>query len=475
VPLRGEVRVGGSKNAALPMMAAAILADGAVVLEGVPQLTDVRTMGLLLRDLGIDVSRTADRLNSQGATGVSPVPSWGRLLICLEKLPLGNLLHDTGKMPVTPVPAPTRTSIRLETTDLRPAVARYGLVRRMRAGFCALGPLLARRGKGVVALPGGCDIGDRPVDLHLRGLATLGADVRLWRGYVVATAKRLTGATIDLRGPHGPTVTGTANVLAAATLARGTTTILGAACEPEIVDLGQLLIGMGARIAGLGTATLEIRGVDQLGGTCHAIIPDRIEAATLLLAAAITGGSATVCGTVPDHLATVIEKLREAGVQIVIDGDRITVTAEGRPLPADVVAEPYPGFPTDVQAQWTAFMTLAQGTSTVEDRVFPTRFRHVAELKRLGARIEYCGSRARIAGVASLGGAEVVASDLRASAALILAGLTARGTTIVDRIHHLDRGYERLDRKLTQLGARIERAADRCLTNPIRHDTAIRR
>ena len=412
VPLRGTVRCSGSKNAALPMMAASILADQPVRLEGVPRLTDVRIMGLLLRELGVAVSRTSDDL-------------------------------------------------RLETVDPRPVRASYGLVHRMRAGFCVLGPLLARRGRAVVPLPGGCNIGDRPVDLHLRGLAALGADLRLRRGYVVARAGRLIGTTIDLRGPRGPTVTGTANVLSAAVLARGTTILLGAAIDPEVVDLGHFLQALGARIEGLGTPTLEIAGVDGLAGARYRIIPDRIEAATLLLAAAITGGSATVTGVVSDHLDTVLAKLRATGARVDALRDEVTIVAAGRPRPVDIVAEPYPGMPTDLQAQWTALMTLAHGTSTVEDRVFPTRLRHVAELNRLGARIECCVAQARISGVQRLGGAGVTASDLRASAALILAGLAAQGTTVIHAIHHLDRGYERLDRKLGRLGARIQRVPAR--------------
>lgn len=409
VPLHGTVRAGGSKNAALPMMAASILADSPMLLEGVPQLTDVRIMSLLLSDLGMAISSTADG--------------------CLQ----------------------------LETAGPQSVRARYGLLHRMRAGFCVLGPLLARRGRAVVPLPGGCNIGDRPVDIHLRGLAALGADLRLDRGYIVATARQLRGATIDLHGPLGPTVTGTANVLCAAVLAQGRTIIQHAACEPEVVDLGHCLIAMGARIDGLGTSTLEITGVDRLHGTRYRVIPDRIEAATLLLAAAITGGSATITGVAPDHLVTVLDKLRQSGAKIEIGPNIVSITANGRPRPVDIAAEPYPGVPTDLQAQWTALMALADGQSTVEDRVFPTRFRHIAELNRLGARIECHSPQARITGVGHLSGASVTASDLRASAALILAGLAAHGTTTVHAIGHLDRGYERLDHKLAQLGAQIER------------------
>ncbi len=412
VPLHGTVWVSGAKNAALPMMAAAILADAPVELIGVPRLTDVRTMGRLLRQLGVDVVRHGDHLV------------------------------------LTPV-------------DSRVVRARYALLRRMRAGFCVLGPLLARRGSAVVPLPGGCDIGDRPVDLHLHGLAALGAEVRLDRGYIVATARRLRGAAIDLCGPRGPTVTGTANVLCAAVLARGRTVIRGAAREPEIVDLGRMLNLLGARIGGLGTPVIEIEGVERLGGGCYRIIPDRIEAATLMLAAAITGGAVSVVGLLPDHLQTLLAKLEASGISIDIQPQSVTVRADVRPLPVSVAAEPYPGLPTDLQAHWTAFMAMAAGPSFVKDHVFPMRWGHVAELKRLGADLQCVPGGVRIAGNCRYQAAEVAASDLRASAALILAALAARGTTVIHAAHHLERGYERLDLKLAQLGARVERVSSR--------------
>jgi UDP-N-acetylglucosamine 1-carboxyvinyltransferase len=410
-PLRGTVSASGSKNAVLPMMAASILADGPVRLEGVPRLADVDTLSLVLAELGMAVTQT---------------PGHG---------------------------------ILLETVDPRPIRARYELVRRMRASFCVLGPLLARRGKALVSLPGGCNLGHRPVDLHLKGLAALGARLRLKRGYVVAEAERLRGATIDLSGPRGSTVTGTANVLCAAVLARGNTTITGAAQEPEIVDLGNFLNSMGARIAGLGTPTLRVTGVDQLGGTTYRVIPDRIEAATLLLAAAVTGGSATVTGVVPGHLSEVLDRLAAAGSQIELGRSHITVTAGGRPRPLDITARPYPGVPTDLQAQWTALLSLAPGRSTVRDTVFGHRFLHVAELNRMGARIELRDSSAIITGVQRLSGASVTASDLRASAALVLAALAAEGPSTIHCVHHLDRGYQRLDQKLCRLGAQIQRVS----------------
>jgi len=412
VPLEGMASVSGAKNAALPMMAAAILADAPVELVGVPRLTDVDTMGRLLRQLGVDVARQGD-------------------------------------------------SLVLNTIETRVTQARYALVRRMRAGFCVLGPLLARRGKAVIPLPGGCEIGDRPVDLHLRGLAALGADLRLDRGYVVAAVRQLRGAIIDLCGPHGPTVTGTANVLGAAVLARGRTVIRGAACEPEIVDLGRMLNSLGARVCGLGTPIIEVEGVERLNGGRYRIIPDRIEAATLMLAAAITGGAVCVAGLVPDHLKTLLAMLDRSGVSITVQADRVTVRADVRPFPVSVSAEPYPGMPTDLQAQWTAFMATAAGPSFVEDRVFPMRWGHVAELNRLGANLRCLSKGVKIAGRCCYRGAEVAASDLRASAALVLAALAARGTSVIHAAHHLERGYERLDLKLAQLGARIERIRSR--------------
>jgi len=411
-PLRGTVRVSGSKNAVLPMMAASILASAPVRLENVPRLADVRTLARVLRHLGVQ-------------------------------------------------PTAARNGLLLETVDPTAIRAREDLARSMRASFCVLGPLLARRGKAVVPLPGGCNIGDRPVDLHLKGLAALGASLRVEHGHVIAHARRLRGSTIDLSGPRGSTVTGTANVLSAAVLAKGTTIITAAAVEPEIVDLGNFLNALGARISGLGTSTIEVAGVDELGGATYRIIPDRIEAATLLLAVAIAGGAATVTGLVPQHLSAVIERLQAAGCQLQVGADEVTIAAAGPPRALDITAEPYPGIPTDVQAQLTALLCLAAGQSTVRDRVFAGRFRHVAELRRLGAQIECRDAAAVITGVPSLSGAEVTASDLRASAALVLAALAAQGETVVRSIHHLDRGYERLDRKLRQLGARIERSPQR--------------
>jgi UDP-N-acetylglucosamine 1-carboxyvinyltransferase len=413
VRLHGTVACSGSKNAALPIMAASILADGPVVLSGVPELADVRTLSLLLDELGVAVERDA----------------------------AGNL--------------------HLSTFDELPTTADYQLVHRMRASFCVLGPLLARRGRAVVSLPGGCNIGDRPVDLHLAGLQALGADLRIERGYVIAEAPQLRGAKIDLRGPHGSTVTGTANVMTAATLAAGKTVITGAAIEPEIVDLGQFLISAGAEIFGLGTDTIEIIGVERLSGTHHQIIPDRIEAATLLIAAAITQGTVSVVGARADHLSAVLESLAAMGMDVACGQDKITVHAGGRPRPLDLIARPYPGIPTDLQAQFMALLSLADGASVIADDVFPDRALHIAELTRLGARIERRGKIAVTSGVHRLTGAEVAATDLRASAALVLAGMAATGETVMHHLEHLDRGYERLDDKLVALGAQIVRQSDR--------------
>ncbi len=400
------------QNAALPILAASILAEEPVCLQRVPRVADVATLVRLLGELGMDVRR------------------------------------DRESLVVAPI-------------DDRPVVARYALVRRMRASFCVLGPLLAHRGRAVVSLPGGCNLGPRPVDLHLKGLAALGADLRVQRGYVVARAKggRLRGATVDLLGPHGPTVTGTANLLCAAVLAEGETILRHAATEPEIVDLGNFLRAFGARIAGLGTSHVRIEGVRRLAGAHYRIIPDRIEAATLLLAAAISGGSVRVTGVEPRHLAAVIAALRAAGSTVEPANDAVALVAPRRPRPLSLDALPYPGLPSDVQAPWTALLALATGTSRIRDHVFPGRFLHAAELNRMGARTVVVPPGVHLAGVARLRGAAVAASDLRAAAALVLAGLAAEGETLVEHVHHLDRGYERLDLKLVRLGARIERTA----------------
>ncbi len=366
-PLCGSVAASGAKNAALPIMAAALLAEGPVHLARIPQLTDVAVLARVLSRLGVTVE------------------------------------HDG------------RGHWILETPDRGPVEADARLMRKMRASFCVLGPLLARRGRAVAALPGGCKIGDRPVDLHLAGLAALGAEIRLERGYVVARAKRLRGATVSLLGPRGPTVTGTANVMCAATLVRGTTTILDAAREPEIVDLGRFLIALGARIDGLGTETIEIRGVDRLHGAAHQIIPDRIEAATLLLAGAITGGNVRITQICPAHLASVVRILRQMEFQVTAGGDSISLCAAGRPAAVEIFAQPYPHLPTDLQAQFTAVLALAAGRSLVRDGIFPRRFQHVSQLARMGARFTPVPSGVAIDGVARLRGSRLAACDLRAA------------------------------------------------------------
>lgn len=411
-PLHGRIAVSGAKNAALPIMAAALLADGPSSIADVPPLVDVETLCALLRTLGVDVRR-----NDDGA-------------------------------------------LDLEVLDDRPYVAEYDLVRRMRASFCVLGPLLARRGRASVSLPGGCNIGDRPIDLHLKGLRALGADIRVERGYVVAAAERLRGASIYLGGPYGSTVTGTCNVMAAATLAEGITTIEAAACEPEVIDLGTFLNAMGARISGLGTPFLTIEGVDRLSGANHQVIPDRIEATTLMTAAAITRGDVLVENLCVAHMTAVIEKLREIGAEVWIEGRGARVRAAGELKPVDCIALPYPGIPTDVQAQFMALLATVPGISIVTDKVFPDRFLHAPELVRMGAQIRREGASAIISGASALSGASVMASDLRASAALVLAGLAAKGLSVVRRIYHLDRGYDRLEVKLNSLGAQIQRVAD---------------
>lgn len=406
--LCGTLAASGSKNAALPILAASLLAHEPVMLQNVPRLTDIGTLARMLEMLGMNVERVDDKL-------------------------------------------------RLQTIDDRPIRADRRLVSRMRASFCVLGPLLARRRRAVVPLPGGCRFGERPVDLHLRGLAALGAEIEIQGEYVVAKARCLKGARIDLWGPRGPTVTGTANVLSAAVLARGVTVIEGAACEPEIVDLGRFLQSLGARIGGLGTRTIVVDGAEALGGGSYTVIPDRIETATLLLAAAITRGSIMVTHTEPAQLSTVLNAMRSAGASVELAAGTIRLTMLKRPKATDIEARPYPGFPSDLQAQWTAWMCLSGGRATIRDAVFPRRFAHAAALRRFSAKIVRDGSAVRVEGVRKLHGASVNASDLRASAALVLAGLAAEGETLIGRTHHLDRGYQRLDEKLAALGAKLAR------------------
>ena len=478
-PLIGSVVASGAKNAALPILAASILASEPVTLSRVPRLTDVTTMLRLLESLGAGISTGAgvvSRSESRKEKGTGII-SAAQHLTCGAK-----------STEMIPVPF----SVAIDTRLITSTAPAERFVQRMRASFCVLGPLLARHGRARVPLPGGCRIGPRPVDLHLHGLAALGADLHVVDGLVIARAARLRGARLSLAGSHGPTVTGTANVLCAATLARGTTIIEGAAIEPEIVDLGRFLNTLGARIEGLGTATLEVRGVEQLGGGSHELIADRIEAATLLAAGLITAGCVTVECIEPAHLTAVLDVFAEMGADVDVAADRVTVSRRddsgsershhdhtqcSRLRPIDVTARPYPGVPTDMQAQLMALAAVADGTSTIADAVFRERFRHVPQLRRLGARIEKgtgiisdqsasptVDRRAEmipvpfsIHGVPQLHGSRVVASDLRASAALVLAALAAQGTTHVERLHHLDRGYEGLEQKLRSLGATIVR------------------
>jgi UDP-N-acetylglucosamine 1-carboxyvinyltransferase len=468
--LRGRVGVSGAKNAALPIMAAALAAEGVTTLRGVPDLVDVTTLGQLLTALGMRVERQplpvppptdedqpepgADAANGQVAAEQEPADE----PICVS-LPESQSRSGAGEGPPED-PYPDVPPLQLEVLDERPCVADYELVRRMRAGICVLGPLLARRGKACVSLPGGCNIGDRPVDLHLKGLAALGAEIQVERGYILARAAKLRGARIYLGDAFGSTVTGTCNVMTAAALAEGSTTIEAAACEPEVVDLGNFLNRMGAKISGLGTPFLQIEGVEKLQGTEHQIIPDRIEAATLMLAAAITWGDVWLQNVRLDHLTAVLEKLREIGVTVEPMGSGVRVAVRNELRASDCIMLPYPGLPTDVQAQMMALLSIVPGISIITDKVFPDRFMHAAELVRMGARIRREGASAIISGVPALSGASVMASDLRASAALVLAALAARGESVIRRIYHLDRGYDRLEAKLNDLGAGIERVED---------------
>jgi len=404
-PLEGRVKVSGAKNAALPCLVASLLTEDGLHLENIPSLGDIRTILVLLRHLGVE---------ADGAEG----------------------------------------SLSLKAEGLRGVEAPYDLVRTMRASVLVLGPLVARFGRARVSLPGGCAIGPRPINLHLAGLAKLGAEITLNEGYVEARADRLKGARIyfDL-----PTVTGTENLMMAASLARGVTVLENAACEPEVVDLADLLKAMGARIEGAGTPTIVIHGVEALHGASHRIIPDRIEAGTFAVAAAITGGEVLIEGCRPDHLEAVTAKLQEAGVEVEVGTDTLRVRSVGRPKAVNIQTQPFPGFATDMQAQFMALMAIAEGRSLITETVFETRFMHVNELLRMGADIKVVGNVAFVQGVPFLSGAPVMATDLRASASLVLAGLAARGQTTISRIYHLDRGYEAMEKKLAGLGARIER------------------
>ena len=407
--LKGEVKASGAKNASLPILAASLLTADDLVLHNVPHLSDIRTMGKLLSGLGMTVERPSD----------------------------------------------TET-VRLNAKSLTTLTAPYELVKTMRASIVTLGPMLARFGEARVSLPGGCAIGARPVDQHIKGLQTLGAEVVIDHGYVVAKAKRLKGAHIvtDM-----VTVTGTENLLMAATLAEGTTVIENAAREPEVVDLANCLIAMGAKIRGAGTPVIEVEGVSELHGATHSVLPDRIETGSFLVAALMTRGDVTVTHAAPHTLDIVLEKLREAGATVQTGDDWIRVSIDKRPKAVSVRTVPHPGFPTDMQAQFMALDTIAEGTGRITETIFENRFMHVPELQRLGANITVDGHTAVVTGVEALSGANVMATDLRASASLVIAGLVAKGETIVDRIYHLDRGYDHMEVKLAALGAQIERIA----------------
>jgi UDP-N-acetylglucosamine 1-carboxyvinyltransferase len=409
-PLSGRIPISGAKNAALPAMAAALLTDQRVVLHNVPRVRDISTLRSLLEELGVDSSVSHEQQGNR---------------------------------------------VEIEARQLLNPVAPYELVKQMRASVLVLGPLVARFGHARVSLPGGCAIGARPINLHLKGMEKLGASLRIEHGYIEARAGRLKGAHFYF---DTISVTGTENLLMAATLAQGETVLENAAREPEVVDLAELLIRMGARVEGAGTDKILVHGVSQLHGAEHTIIPDRIEAGTFLVAAAITGSRLTLERAEPQHLTAVLAKLSEVGVQARISGpSALEVECPGPLRSGDVATQEYPGFPTDLQAQFMALLTQAQGSSVITETIFENRFLHALELNRMGADITVNGRRAMVRGKTPLSGAKVQASDLRASASLVIAGLAAEGETLIDRVYHIDRGYERIEEKLTRVGAKIRR------------------
>jgi UDP-N-acetylglucosamine 1-carboxyvinyltransferase len=411
-PLLGTIRVSGAKNAALPAIAAALLTDEPVILENIPQVRDIETTRKLLAAMGAEV-----------------------------ELGYGRAQHRT-----------TISARNLTTPE-----ASYELVKQMRASSLVLGPLVARCGRARVSLPGGCAIGSRPIDMHVKGLELLGATITQDHGYIEATAKRLTGAEIVF---EKITVTGTEDLLMAATLADGETVMKNCAREPEVEDLANLLNKMGAQIEGAGTSTIRVKGVDKLHGAKHRIIPDRIEAATFIIAGALTGGDLNVAGCDPAHLGALLQKLAEVGVKTAHSAESIRVMGEGTFRASDMVTEEYPGFPTDMQAQYMVLATQAEGTSVVTENIFENRFMHAQELVRMGANIKIEGRNAIVRGKTTLSAAAVLASDLRASASLVLAALVADGETIIDRVYHIDRGYENIEEKLRGVGAQIRRIGE---------------
>ncbi|MEN8149079.1 MAG: UDP-N-acetylglucosamine 1-carboxyvinyltransferase [Planctomycetota bacterium] len=413
--LEGTVAVSGAKNAVLPLLAATLLTDEPCGIERVPDLRDVNTMIRMMETLGVAVERRAD-----------------------------------GSIETRPEAGPGAG----DTT-----VAPYELVKTMRASITVLGPLLAKRGEARVSFPGGCVFGPRPIDLHLQGLRALGAEIDVEAGYIEARGK-LRGAEMYLGGPCGSTVTGTANVLMAAVLAEGRTVIDGAACEPEVTDLARFLVKMGASIEGIGSPRLTIEGVRELHGASHRVIGDRIEAGTFLVAGPLTGGDVTVTGVEPRRLRSVLEKMREIGIEIIEGDDFVRARSTGVLKSTEIVTLPFPGFPTDLQAQFMTLLSIADGISIVTEKIYPERFMHVAELHRMRAKIRKEGPNAIVIGTDRLSGAPVMASDLRASAALVLAGLVADGVTEIRRVYHIDRGYERIEEKLQGLGATVVRAKD---------------
>ena len=412
--LRGSVNISGSKNASLPIIAAALLTEDDCIIRRVPDVSDTNYMVQILNALGADVERSSGTVRAK----------------CAD-------ISDT---------------------------APYELVRRMRASICVMGPLLARKRRAVVSLPGGCVIGDRPVDIHLKGLQALGAKVEFEGGNIILSAPDgLKGATMDLRGELGPTVLGTDNVMMAATLAEGITVIESAAAEPEVLDLANFLNSMGAKITGAGTSRIVIEGVEKLHGTEHTVIPDRIEAGTFMAAAALAGDGVTLRRICRDHMKAITAAIEASGhvVECNATGDTCTIRRGDNLRGCDLVTSPYPGYPTDMQAQMTALLATTPGISVIKDTIFPQRFMHCAELKRMGADIKVDNGTAIVRGVTKLSAAPVMASDLRASAALVLAALTASGTTEINRLYHIDRGYEHIDEKLLMLGANVQRVKDR--------------